>query len=101
MSCMKSTNRKSTRFKTARDPKSRAVSFVGNIRSPIRERFGAALNARRASLRMTQEELAKAAGINRTYLSEIENGHENISLERAEKLAHALDCKLSDLLGEE
>lgn len=92
--------KKSAQSKTARDHKSRAVSFVGNIRSPIRERFGAALRARRIALSKTQQELAKAVRMNRTYLSEVENGHENISLERAERLAHALNCKLSDLLGE-
>ena len=82
----------------ARDQKSRAAFFVGNKRSPIRERFGAAVRAQRIRIGKTQEELAAAAGINRTYLSEIENGRENISLERAERLAMALGCELVDLI---
>lgn len=97
---MKSSQKKGYPPKEARDQKSRASSFVGNNRTSIRVRFGAAARARREQLQLTQEQLAVKAGVNRTYLSEIENGHENISLERAERLARALQCKLSDLLGE-
>lgn len=92
---------KHTRSSRARNRKARAVSFVGNIRTPLRARFGAALRSRREELGLTQEHVAMAAGVNRTYLFEVENGRESISIERAERLAQALDCKLSDLLGEE
>ncbi|MBI4785462.1 MAG: helix-turn-helix transcriptional regulator [Chloroflexi bacterium] len=78
--------------------KRRALSFVGNIRHPIMARFGAALRERRKQQGMTQAELAVAAGLSRSYLSEVECGQESISLERAERLAEALGCKLSDLL---
>jgi transcriptional regulator with XRE-family HTH domain len=47
---------------------------------------------------MTQEELAYEAGIDRAYLSELERGKVGISLERANALATALHCRLSDLL---
>jgi ribosome-binding protein aMBF1 (putative translation factor) len=86
---------------TARRRKRRAVSFVGNNQHSILVRFGGAVRRRRNSLGMTQSELAKAADLDRSYLAMVERGRENISLERAEKLAHALNCRLCDLLSEE
>lgn len=83
-----------------RNPNRRADSFVGNIRQSILVRFGAALKERRRSCGLTQAELAQKSGLNRSYISEVECGRENISLERAERLAVALDCALADLLKE-
>ena len=81
-----------------RTTKRRAVSFVENIRHPIVVQFGAALRQRRLETGMTQAELATAAGLSRSYLSEVECGREGLSLERAAKLADALKCPLVDLL---
>lgn len=47
---------------------------------------------------MTQEELAKAASIQRPYLTQIEAGQRNPSLDVAEALARAVGKSLSDLL---
>ena len=76
----------------------RAVSFVDNIRHPIVAQFGTTLRERRREAGMTQAELAAAAGLSRSYLSEVECGRESISLERAARLADALECRLADLL---
>jgi DNA-binding XRE family transcriptional regulator len=85
--------------KTARcRPKQRAVSFVENIRHPVVAQFGVALRQRRLETGMTQAELAAAAGLSRSYLSEVECGREGLSLERAARLADALECSLIDLL---
>ena len=46
----------------------------------IRERFGFSVKARRESLEMTQEDLAEAARIHRTYLSDVERGTLNLSI---------------------
>lgn len=81
-----------------RNTKRRAVSFVDNIRHPIVTQFGAALRERRLEAGLTQSELAAAAGLSRSYLSEVECGRESLSLERAAKLADALECRLADLL---
>jgi DNA-binding XRE family transcriptional regulator len=81
-----------------RTTKRRAVSFVENIRHPIVAQFGAMLRERRLEMDLTQMELAAAAGLSRSYLSEVECGRESISLERAAKLADALKCRLADLL---
>lgn len=47
---------------------------------------------------MTLEQLAEKADMSWTYLSEIERGRENISLDKLARLAQALDVKLSKLV---
>lgn len=63
---------------------------------------GKALGARVAQMRkqlhLSQEDLAKAAGVHRSYLSEIERGARNISLDVLERLAAALGVELPALL---
>jgi transcriptional regulator with XRE-family HTH domain len=63
----------------------------------IRDRFGFAVKTRREELGLTQEDLAELAGIHRTYLSDIERGTRNPSLINIERLAAALDCRMSEL----
>lgn len=50
--------------------------------------------------KLTQEDLAGSAEIDRSYLSEIENGHKNVSVQTLKKIAEALGVKMSVLLGE-
>ncbi len=83
---------------TARPAQGRAVSFVGHDQQSITGRFGRAVQRRRKQLGMTQEELAAASGLNRSFLSEIENGRVSISLARAARLAEALQSDLADLI---
>ncbi|MFO0806445.1 MAG: helix-turn-helix transcriptional regulator [Gemmataceae bacterium] len=63
----------------------------------IFERFGDALRARREALGLTQEALAEAAGIHRTYLSDVERGTRNVSLLNIERLADALSISIAKL----
>ncbi len=84
----------------ARCSEHRAVSFVVNSRHVMSARFGAALRARRKALGMTQVDLARASGLNRSFISDVERGVESISLDRAETLAQAVGCRLADLLTE-
>jgi CheY-like chemotaxis protein len=52
--------------------------------------LGAAIKAERSALGISQEELAYRAGLHRTYVSDVERGARNLSLESVEKLAQAL-----------
>ena len=61
--------------------------------------LGRKVNAARTSRRMTQRELADASGLERTYISLIENGRQNLTIEAALKIANALDIPPSDLLS--
>lgn len=65
----------------------------------MRERFAAALRVARRAKGYSQERLAAASGIHRTYMSAIERGKVNVSLEVAVRLASALGIRLSELLA--
>jgi CheY-like chemotaxis protein len=61
--------------------------------------FGAAVKSQRSELGITQEELADRAGLHRTYVSDVERGARNLSLESIEKLALALELSVSTLFA--
>jgi transcriptional regulator with XRE-family HTH domain len=63
----------------------------------INKRFGKALRRRRRELDLSQEELAERAELHQTYISDIERGGRNPSLENVEKLAKALDISIARL----
>ena len=62
--------------------------------------LGRRMRATRASKHMTQQELADAAGLERTYISMVENGRQNLTIEATLKIANALDVPTSDLLAQ-
>jgi transcriptional regulator with XRE-family HTH domain len=63
----------------------------------INYRFGKAVRRRRRELDLSQEKLAEYAELHRTYISSIERGKMNPSLENVEKLAQALKISISAL----
>ena len=63
-----------------------------------REIVGKNIRACRTSAGLTLEELAEKADLSWPYLSEIERGRENISLDKLAQLARALGVKLSKLV---
>ena len=65
----------------------------------IKKRFGCAIKQRRQELGISQEELSFRSGLHRTYISDIERGFRNLSLENIEKLAKALKVKVSTLFS--
>ena len=68
-------------------------------KSDIKKRFGLAVRQRRYELGISQEELSFRAGLHRTYISDIERGSRNTSLENIEKLAKALEISVSALFA--
>ena len=48
---------------------------------------------------MSQEELAKKAGVHRTYVGMIERGEKNVTLKNLAKIAHALRIPLEELVS--
>jgi CheY-like chemotaxis protein/DNA-binding Xre family transcriptional regulator len=64
-----------------------------------RASFASAVKAWRSRLGISQEELAGRAGLHRTYVSDIERGARNLSLESIEKLARALETSVSSLFS--
>lgn len=70
-------------------------------RSPpdARQRIAANLRAARKRLEISQERLAEAAGLHRTYVGAIERAERNVSIDNIERLADALDLDVVDLLA--
>lgn len=67
----------------------------------ITEIFGRNVRAARTKLGISQENLAELCGLHRTYVGSVERGERNITLVNAEKIAHALQTDLRELVGRE
>lgn len=63
-------------------------------------RFGEAVRRYRQMRQISQEDFAEICGLHRTYISDIELGKRNVSLENIEKIAIALDMTISELFAE-
>ncbi|HEV3232160.1 MAG TPA: helix-turn-helix transcriptional regulator [Candidatus Dormibacteraeota bacterium] len=64
----------------------------------LRGEFGRAVRAVRVDRGWTQEQLAEAAALDRTYISGLERGSRNPALSTIERLATALEVKVSTLI---
>lgn len=64
----------------------------------LQKNLGITLKALRAEKGVSQEKLALNTGIDRRYMSDIENGRRNVSLEILEKLAAFFEMKVSELI---
>ena len=53
----------------------------------------------RAERRISQEQLAEAAGLHRTFVGSVEREERNISIDNLERLAFALDVDVSVLVS--
>ena len=76
--------------------------FNKNImeKEPILLRFGKNVQEIRRSRQLSQEKLAELAGVHRTYIGMVERAEKNITLCNIEKIARALNVKISQLLDE-
>ena len=66
----------------------------------LREAVGEALRRRRQGQGRTLREVAEAAGVSLTYLSEVERGRKEASSEVLEAVCAALDLSLAELFFE-
>lgn len=63
----------------------------------LKKKVGSAIRARRISLEMSQEVLAYEADISATYLSQLETGKRNPSLEMLLQICFVLRIDIVDL----
>ena len=61
--------------------------------------MGQKIRAARNAHKLTQQQLADASGLDRTYVSLVEHGKQNLTIAAVLKIADALDVSISDLLG--
>ena len=66
----------------------------------ILTRYGQAVRKIRLAQEISQEDLADRCGLHRTYISDIELGKRNLSLENIERIAISLNKSLSDFFKE-
>lgn len=61
--------------------------------------LGHAIYLRRRSLGMSQDQLAAACGVSFQQVQKYENGANRVSFSRLVQIAHALKCRVADLVG--
>ena len=66
----------------------------------ILTRYGQAVRKIRLERGISQEELADRSGLHRTYISDIELGKRNLSLENIERIAISLNKTLPEFFKE-
>lgn len=64
----------------------------------IKKRFGVAVREHRKRLDMSQEELGMRIDADQAYISRIEAGQMNVTLETVEQVARALETDVCNLL---
>jgi transcriptional regulator with XRE-family HTH domain len=62
----------------------------------IQVKFGQRIKELRNQIGISQEALANKAEIDRTYVTDVENGRRNISIQNIEKLVIALQISLKE-----
>jgi transcriptional regulator with XRE-family HTH domain len=66
----------------------------------LARRFGELVRRLRQEKGYSQEELSFRVGLHQTYISSVERGERNVTIQTADRIAKALGTRLSDLFGE-
>lgn len=64
----------------------------------IKQKLGKRIKELRVKEEYSQEKLASRCGLHRTYISDIERGERNVSVENIEKIAKALKIEPRELM---
>ncbi len=75
--------------------------FAGVMPQSLEHRkiVGKNIRAARKGVGLTLEKLAEKADMDWTYISQVERGQENISIDKLARIAKALDTKVADLVS--
>ncbi len=63
-------------------------------------RFGELVRRLRQEKGYSQEEFAFRVGLHQTYVSSVERGERNVTIQTADRIAKALDKTLAEMFGE-
>ena len=74
-----------------------ALFPLPRMKVALRSLFARNVRALRKARRLSQEDLAGATQIDRSYISNIENAHYSISIDQIEKLASAFGVEVYEL----
>lgn len=67
----------------------------------IQKKVGIRIRMLRKAIGLSQEELAERAGLDRTYMTSVENGKRNVSIRNIEKIISALGVSLEAFFSTE
>jgi transcriptional regulator with XRE-family HTH domain len=65
----------------------------------IKDKVGKRIRELRHQLELSQEALANKAEVDRTYMTDVENGRRNISIEILEKIITALEVSFTEFFN--
>lgn len=65
----------------------------------IKQKVGLRIRELRHKMELSQEALAYKADVDRTYMTDVENGRRNISIETLEKIIAALEVSFIDFFN--
>lgn len=65
----------------------------------IKLKVGQRIKVLRKEIGLSQEALALKAEVDRTYVTDVENGRRNVSVEILERLIKALDVSIADFFS--
>ncbi|MDI6735571.1 MAG: helix-turn-helix transcriptional regulator [bacterium] len=66
----------------------------------VKKKIGLRIKELRKSVGYSQIELAEHSDLDRTYITSVENGKRNISIENIEKIATALNVTLEEFFND-
>ncbi len=66
----------------------------------LARRFGELVRRLRQEKGYSQEEFSFRVGLHQTYVSSVERGERNVTIQTADRIAKALGTTLADLFGE-
>ena len=67
------------------------------MKETLRKALGKVVQERRKQLALTQEQLARRSKMHRTYVSDVERGERNLSLDSIYQISRGLSTSLSQL----
>ena len=67
------------------------------MKSEILLKYGQVVRKIRLEKGISQETLADLSGLHRTYMSDVELGNRNVSLENIDRIANALEVSISEI----
>ena len=66
----------------------------------IKEKIGQRIRSLRKELNLSQEAIALKAEVDRTYITDVENGRRNVSVEILERIIEALQVSINDFFND-
>lgn len=69
------------------------------MQNNIKQTLGKRVKELRDNLKLSQEALADNAELDRSFISHVENGRRNISIDNIEKIVHALGITICDFFN--